>query len=327
MSINSNTKIQRDPLGIISKSGMCDALEEDSVQEFCLLLMAKFDGKFFAAGTSTVLGSGIWIGPEGPETILVAVTARHCLSNLFKEFQVPEPRPLLPGLPIPTFRPPWTLCGGQITKDGMGLWSAMWQCSGYDDLALIYWRPVNEIARRTTFAQPVISYFSPEISTDLWGFGFGGCRTIMPPAEAPNCNFESGRKLSKGQIVQYLDGTRQERWVTDMPVMDGMSGGPVFWKDRLVGLFSSKLEGGAEHRSFVMRIQMIIHFELDGAPILNGQKFAKVSDLAEHGIIATLPTCQKIDSVKAVPRYDLEVWTRQQCDTSALISQRSQLPL
>lgn len=319
MNNSTHEKIQKNSFGIVSKSGMCDALEEDSVQDFCLLLMAKFNERFFAAGTSTVLGSGIWIGPEGPETILVAVTARHCLSNLFKEFQVPEPRPLLPGLPTPTFIPPWTLCGGRITNDGMALWSAMWQCSGYDDLALIYLRPVNDIARRTTFAQPVISYFSPETSTELWGFGFGGCRTVSPSAEEPNCNFETGRKLSKGQITQYLDGTRQERWVTDMPVMDGMSGGPVFWKDRLVGLFSSKLEGGAEHRSFVMRIQMIVHFELDGAPILNDQKCATVSDLAENGIIATLPTCDKIDSVKAVPRFDLEVWTRPKCETSERI--------
>ncbi len=318
MNDKTNKIVQKVSLGTVRKSGICDAQEEDAVQNFCLLLMAKMHGRFFAAGTTTVLGSGIWIGPQGPETVLVAVTARHCLSNLFKEFQVPEPRPLLPGLPIPTFRPPWTLCGGRITKEGMGLWSAMWHSSGYDDLALIFLRPVNEIARRTTFAQPVISYFSPEVTSDLWGFGFGGCQTIVPPEDQPNCNFESGRKLSKGQIVQYLDGTRQERWVTDMPVIDGMSGGPVFWKDRLVGLFSSKLEGGVEHTSFVMRIQKIIHFELEGAPILNGKKFAKVSDLAEHGIIATLPTCKKIDCLKAVPRFGFEVWTRQQCDSSSL---------
>ncbi|MBI5173502.1 MAG: hypothetical protein HY986_11500 [Candidatus Melainabacteria bacterium] len=296
------------------KSGLCDVQPEDRVQEFCLLLMARCNGHGFAAGTATVLGSGTWDGPEGPETVLVAATARHCLTNLFKHFGVPEPGQLIPGFGQPlTANPPWTLCGGRDTPEGTALWHSIWHCCGYDDLALIYLRPVNEIARRTTFAQPMISFYSPEVSTELWGFGFGGCRTV----EEPTHDFETGLKLTKGQIIQYLDGTRQERWVTDMPFQDGMSGGPVFWRERLVGIISSKMDAANNIRTFVMRIQMLVHFELDAAPVLNGTTHATVQALAEAGIIATLPTCDRADSVVAVPRFGLEVWTRMTTDRKA----------
>lgn len=267
------------------KSGICDAQPEDRIIDFCLLLMAKYESKSFAAGTATVLGSGTWNGPDGPETVVVAATARHCLTNLFKQFGVAEPRPLIPGLGGP-LKPqiPWLLLGGRETLDGQALWHSIWHCMWYDDLALIYLRPVNEIAKRTTFEQPIISFFSPEIGTELWGFGFAGCNAVNETTH----NFETGAKLTKGQIIQYLDGTRQERLVTDLPFIDGMSGGPVFWKSRLVGLVSSKLEGGTNFRSFVMRIQMLVHFPIDNAPMLNGRSHATLQGLAEAGIIATL---------------------------------------
>lgn len=294
----------------IPKSGICDAQPEDRVIEFCLLLMAvsKEDKKDkFATGTATVLGSGVWNGPDGEETVIVAATARHCLANLFKRFGVREPRPLIAGLGSPQpSNIPWVLCGGRETGQGHALWHCIWQCMWIDDLALLYLRPVNELAKGTAFEQPVISYFSPEIGTELWGFGFGNCKDV----DESTHDFESGAKLCKGQIIEYLDGSRQERWVTDLPFVDGMSGGPVFWKNRLVGLISSKMESENSYSSFVMRIQMLYHIPIDNAPALNGKSHEKLQSLVEAGIIATMPTVERVNSVKAVPRFGLEVWTR-----------------
>lgn len=295
------------PALMAGKSGFCDLQLDDRVQEFCLLLLARCGDEDIAVGTATVLGSAEWEGPNGPETILIAATARHCLTNLFRHFGVPLPRQIIPGFHAPLVaNPPWMLCGSRSTTEGFGLWYSNWNYCGFDDLALIYLRPANEIAKRTTFEQPVISFYSPEIGTELWGFGFGGCRKI----EDPNFDFETGMKLTKGQIVEYLEGTRQERWLTDLPFQDGMSGGPVFWRDRLVGLICSQLDGTGSIRTFVMRVQQIIHFELEGAPQLNGKNHAKVQDLADSGIIATLPTCDRVGEVIAVPRFGLRVWTR-----------------
>lgn len=292
------------------KSGICDAQPEDRVVDFCLLLMAihKGDkGDRFAAGTATVLGSGIWNGPDGPETVIVAATARHCLANLFKRFGVNEPRELIPGVGSPQLSSvPWILCGGRESQHGQALWHCIWQCLWLDDLALLYLRPVTEAAKHTSFEQPVISYYSPEVGTELWGFGFGNCMDV----DETTHDFETGAKLTKGQIVQYIDGPRQERWVTDLPFVDGMSGGPVFWKNRLVGLISSTMKGGNSPISFVMRIQMLYHIRLDEAPPLNGQTHEKLKSLAESGIVATVPTTDRVNVVKAVPRFGLDVWTR-----------------
>lgn len=251
-----------------------------------------------AVGTATVLGSATWESPIGVENVLVAATARHCLTNLAKFFGIREPRQLFPGISkTETVNPPWILCGSRSTVNGFGLWHAFWLYCGYDDLAIMLLRPVDDVARNTTFHQPVISFYSPEVGTELWAFGFDGCRTV----EESDHNFATGMKLSKGKILQYLDGTRQERWVTDIPFQDGMSGGPVFWKDRLVGMVSSTLNGENGICTFVMRIQQIIHFELPHAPMLNGKQHENLQELAESSIIATLPTCERVHSVLAVP--------------------------
>lgn len=296
----------------LNSGAMCDAGASDKIIDQCLLLLSRRGDNAFAVGTAVVLGAHTWNRGDECSRTVIAVTARHCLTNLHEHFNVPIPNPLWPGQfqEERIVHPTWTLVGGREVNGEQALWNCIWSCYFLDDLALLYLRPVNAPAKNALFRQPLICFGLPHIGDELWGFGFANCRDVAGEQH----DFETGLKLTKGRVIQHFVGTsREERLSVALPLISGMSGGPVFWAKMLVGIISSTLPAlGAEGTvSSVTRIRQIVNVPLTNAPAIADRRYDRLLDLATDGIINIMgPTVARQDEVVLVNRHQLSLYVR-----------------
>lgn len=286
---------------------------EDLIINNSLMLSASLNGQPFLAGSAYVIGSYDWQRKDETITTVFAVTAKHCLSNLHDNYNFPLPRERWPGEfeEPPVVRPPWSLVAIGGRPEAPGLWNCIFSTSYVDDLGLVILRPGNEIAKNTKFEQPLICFGFPNISDEMWGFGFAESRSLTP---SPPYIFETKPQLTRGKVVQRYEGTsREERLLVSIPTFDAMSGGPVFWARMLTAVISSTMQSpeGIGQASFVTRIRHVVNIPLTEAPEFADQKFNTVMDLAQAGIINILgPDVAPQDELTLVERHNLTAYFR-----------------
>ncbi len=304
---NNTSNSQPDGAAYLSSGAICSAKPGDAILNQCMVLMATFNGNRSAVGTAFVLGAS-----RNEDNTVIAITARHCLENLHEVFGIYLDRPSWPSNEPRIVDAPWTLLGGIEVGGETAIWKCIWSSAFIDDLAILYLIPVNGIAQNIRFRQPLICFGFPKIGDELWGFGFGNCRSV----DHPEYGFETKALLTKGRVIQHFDGTsREERILAALPLADGMSGGPVFWARMLTAIVSSTFpsENEAGAISFVTRVRHIVNFPLSEAPKFGGRKYENVMELATAGIINIMgPNVAPQDELTLVNKHGLTLFVRKE---------------
>lgn len=306
--MESETLTEQD-LANLGSGAMCDPAEDDLIIEQCLILMAGLGEERVAVGSAFVLGSHTWMEGSDPVTTVIAITAKHCLTNLQQHFETKRKTDLWLGNEsnVEAAAVPWNLIATKYVNGEQAYWYAIWSAFYVDDLCLLYLRPGTDLANSTTFRKPLLCFGLPNIGDSLWGMGFGDQRKI----DDPIFDFETNIKLTRGNVIQQFVGTsREERLLVALPLKDGMSGGPVFWAKMLIGVISSTmLDGGiGGTASFITRSRHIANFPIDSAPSIDGQTYGKLWDLAKIGIINALTAEGPQHELVVVKAHDLRLY-------------------
>ncbi len=287
---------------------MCDPVPADPVVAQSLFLFSVLGQQSLAVGTAFVIGQ--CKSESDSTTTLVAVTAKHCLTNIYKHFN---------GSTDNLHENRWWrqesnkghfwLSAGDTNE---GFWQCIWLSSYIDDLALVFLKSANPQAANKKFHQPLITFELPRIGSEVWGFGFADSRSSPENYK----ELEMQPKLTKGNVIQHLEGSLYgERIVAAIPTRSGMSGGPVFWAKCLLGVISSTFGNSDDvgTTTLVTRVRHIWNIPLDGAPAFNGQRFTTGGQLGEAGFLNFIsPSMANQDEPYFSTVHKLPVWVRKE---------------
>jgi hypothetical protein len=212
----------------------------------------------------SALGSGFFVAPY------TAVTAAHVLRGLWDNLEMPWKKGKYPKS---TVEPEFYLAAIQQVDANNAYLSAQWEITGatplqYTDVALLNVAPKNEVALNFIWPKlfPHVQLLPPEPNEEVWAFGYPGLEHGHVPGEDV-IEVSAEPTLLTGEVVGVFPDGRGSwkfpQFEVTCPFEPGMSGGPVFQKDRICGLVSygPTLEQGKRGPSFAASLWPILASE------------------------------------------------------------------